>query len=46
MTSVRNISEIKEKNAFLISKIPRGKEEGYSSIKVTGLLIGKFREHP
>ena len=45
MTSVRNISEIKEKNVFLISKIPRGKGEGYSSIKVMGVLIGKFREH-
>ena len=44
MASVRNISEIKEKNVFLISKIPLGKG-GYSPIKVMGVPIGKFREH-
>ena len=44
MGSGRNISEIKEKNVFLISKIPLGKG-GYSPIKVMGVPIGKFREH-
>ena len=46
MTSVRNISEIKEKNVFLISKISLGKGGGgYSPKKVMGVPIGKFREH-
>ena len=46
MTSVRNISEIKEKNVFLISKIPRGKGEGYSSIKVMGGAHRKISRTP
>ena len=45
MASVRNISEIKEKNVFLISKIPLGKGGGYSPKKVMGVPVGKFREH-
>ena len=41
MASVRNISEIKEKNVFLISKIPLGKG-GYSPIKVMGCPSENF----